>query len=460
VSQTLKVNYIRLKSELKQTSKVNIQIFKSEPFMVERISNTKGSTMTQIHKRFTAEQVKVLFQGYCQGNLSRSDVEEMLGIGKTRFFALLKAYHQDQDAFSITYHRSTQGRLSADTESQIEQELLRERDLIVDKDLPIHDYNYSALVDRLKKKGIQVSTTTVIKRAKMLKCYKPKKKRKIHDQEVLTASIGDLIQHDASLHKWSPYATEKWTLITSIDDYSRMLLYADFVAEESSWAHIQAAQYVLQTFGLPFRYYVDNLRVFRFVQKRDSFWRTHHLGTDDVDPQWKQVLREFNIDVIYALSPQAKGKFERPYRWLQDRIVRTCALDKLTDVEDVREVLREEVHRYNYQQVHSTTGEVPAIRFENARKAGNSLFRPFALPKPYKSVKDVFCLRATRTVDGYRRISLDRHSIEVPKVDLREDVNLRLVPDFTKNMLEVRIWFEGKMVRSVNLPLNEFRRFA
>jgi ribosomal protein S17 len=439
---------------------VNIKIFKSELFMVERMTNTKGTTMTQIHKRFTAEQVKVLFQGYCQGNLSRSDVEEMLGIGKTRFFALLKIYRQDQDAFSIAYHRSTQGRLSAETESQIEQELLREKDLIADKDLPIHDYNYSALVDRLKKKGIQVSTTTVIKRAKVLKCYKPKKKSKAHDQEVLTASIGDLIQHDASLHKWSPYATEKWTLITSLDDYSRMLLYADFVPEESSWAHIQAAQYVLQTFGLPFRYYVDNLRVFRFVQKRDSFWRTHHLGTDDVDPQWKQVLREFNIDVIYALSPQAKGKVERPYRWLQDRIVRTCALEKLTDVEDVREVLREEVHRYNYQQVHSTTGEVPAIRFANARKAGNSLFRPFTLPKPYKSVKDVFCLRATRTVDGYRRISLDRHSIEVPKVGLREDVNLRLVPDFTKKILEVRIWFEGKMVRSVNLPLNEFRRFA
>ena len=41
--------------------------------------------MTQVHKRFTVEQVKVLFQGYCQGNLSRKDVEDMLGIGKTRF---------------------------------------------------------------------------------------------------------------------------------------------------------------------------------------------------------------------------------------------------------------------------------------------------------------------------------------------------------------------------------------
>jgi ribosomal protein S17 len=416
--------------------------------------------MTQVHKRFTAEQVKVLFQGYCQGNLSRSEVEEMLGIGKTRFFALLKTYRQDPGAFSIEYHRATQGRLSEEAESQIKRELLREKALIDDKDLPIHDYNYAALVDRLKKKGVQVSTTTVIKRAKVLKCYKPKKKGKAHDREVLTASIGDLIQHDASLHKWSPYAEEKWTLITSIDDYSRMLLYADFVPEENSWTHIQAAQSVLQTFGLPFRYYVDNLRVFRFIQKRDSFWRTHHLGTDEVDPQWRQVLRQFKVEVIYALSPQAKGKVERPYRWLQDRIVRTCALDKLASLEETRAVLQAEVHRYNYQQVHSTTGEVPAIRFANAKKTGNSLFRPFALPKPYKSVKDVFCLRTTRIVDGYRRISLDRHSIEVPKVDVREDVDLHLVPDLAKNILEVRIWFQDKMVHSVNLPLLEFRRFA
>jgi hypothetical protein len=48
----------------------------------------------------------------------------------------------------------------------------------------------------------------------------------------------------------------------------------------------------------------------------------------------------------------------------------------------------------------------------------------------------------------------------VPKVDVREDVDLRLVPNLAKNVLEVRIWFQDKMVHSVNLPLNEFRRFA
>jgi hypothetical protein len=427
--------------------------------MVETVQN-EVATMIQVHRRFTVEQVKVLFEGYLQGNLSRTDVEGMLEIGKTRFFALLKAYRQAPESFSIAYQRSTSGRLSQQAEQKIKGELLRERALIEDPDLPIHDYNYSALADRLKKKGIQVSTTTITKRAKALGCYQPRKKKAVHDREVLTASIGDLIQHDASFHRWSPYADKKWTLITSIDDYSRMLLYAEFVTIENTWTHIQATQALMQAFGLPLRYYVDNLRVFRFVQYRDSFWRNQHLGTDEVDPQWRQVLRKLNVEVVYALSPQAKGKVERPYRWLQDRIVRTCALEKISSFEETRAVLREEVHRYNYQQVHSTTGEIPAIRFEKAKKAGNSLFRPFALPQPYKSVKDVFCLRTTRIVDAYRRISLDRHTIKVPKVEVHEDVELHLIPDFAKNALEVRIWFQDRMLHSVNLPLNEFRNLG
>jgi transposase len=136
--------------------------------MVETSPKREDFAMTQMHKRFTTEQVKILFQGYCQGNLSRSDIEEMLGIGKTRFFALLKSYRQDRQAFSIDYQRLTHVRLSEETENQIKHELFRDKALIDNPELPIHDYNYAALVDRLKKQGIQVSTTTVIKRAKAL----------------------------------------------------------------------------------------------------------------------------------------------------------------------------------------------------------------------------------------------------------------------------------------------------
>lgn len=413
--------------------------------------------MTQLHKRFTDEQVGMLLQGYSQGLLARAEIQEMLGIGKTRFFALLKEYRQAPESFSVAYERCTPGRLSAEVESEIEQGLLREKEIVENKDLPISGYNYSALRDRLKKKDIKVSVTTIIDRAKRLGCHKPRKKRKTHDREVLTTSIGALIQHDSSLHLWSPFAQEKWYLITSIDDFSRKILFADFVPKETTWAHIQSSQALMQTYGIPFRYYVDSLRVFRFVQGRDSIWRKHVLETDDVDTQWRKMMRILGVDVIYALSPQAKGKVERPYQWLQDRIVRTCALDNISLMDDVRSVLKDEVDRYNNHQVHSTTKEIPSIRFNRARREGNSLFRPFSLPEPYTSAKDVYCLRETRVVDGYRRISLFNHSIEVPNVKLREEVDIHMVPDTSKQIMEIRIWWHKKMVHSVALPLERFR---
>jgi transposase len=410
--------------------------------------------MEQLHRRLTDEQIRLIFKSYCQGQITRAEVQETLEVGKSQFFVLLKAYRQDPAEFSVSYQRHTPGKLAVEAEQEIRQELKREKDLVEDPRLPISSYNYTALQDRLKRKGIEVSLPTIIKRAKEQEAYQPHPRKKVHDREVVTTAIGALIQHDASTHLWSPFAKEKWTLITSIDDFSRKLLYADFVTQETSWAHIQAAQAVMKAYGLPLSYYVDNLRVFRFVQKRDSLWRKHVLQTDDIDPQWRQVMRLLKVNVTYALSPQAKGKIERPYRWLQDRIVRTCALEKLDSLDEVRGVLRDELDRYNNHQVHSTTGEIPSLRFENAHKNGNSFFRPFSLPKPYTSSKDVFCLHETRILDGYGLISLFNHKIDVPDVPDREDVELHLVPDLPNRALEVRIWFQNKMVHSLTLPLD------
>ena len=296
--------------------------------------------MTHIHKRFTLEQVKVLLSSYENGNLSRSNLQEVLGIGKTRFFEILKQYRTNPDSFSIEYKRNNKSRLSMEAEEKIRLFLEEEKALIDNPDLPIHTYNYSAINDRLKENGIVVSTTTVINRAKSYGCYiRQKKKTTVHDREVLTSAVGDLIQHDASIHKWSPFANEKWTLITSLDDHSRMILFADFFERETSWAHIQAVQSLMQRYGVPHRYYVDNLRVFRFVQHRDSTWQKITLGTDDVLTQWGRVMERMNTKIVYAMSPQAKGKIERPYGWLQDRLVRTCARQNISDIQEAKEVL-------------------------------------------------------------------------------------------------------------------------
>ncbi len=113
---------------------------------------------------------------------------------------MLKAYRQNPEEFTIAYIRSGSPKLSEQVEAVIEQELLREKALIQDPRLPINEYNYSALRDRLRKKGIQVSVPTIIQRAKRLDCHKPRCKTRVHDREVVTTAIGALVQHDASLH--------------------------------------------------------------------------------------------------------------------------------------------------------------------------------------------------------------------------------------------------------------------
>jgi len=91
----------------------------------------------QIHKRFTAEQVKVLLKGYCQGTLDRAATEETLETSRSRFFALLKQYRLDPEKFSLTYEREAPTRLSASVEKEIENELMLEKELIDDSTLPI-----------------------------------------------------------------------------------------------------------------------------------------------------------------------------------------------------------------------------------------------------------------------------------------------------------------------------------
>jgi len=403
--------------------------------------------MAQLHKKFTSSQVKELFKHYLAKEIKRDYIQEILGIKRRQFCKLISRYKDNPNDFSIGYVRKKQTRSIPDNiENNILKELHIEKKLINDKNIPIRFYNYSYIKERLKEKYQQeVSLPTIISRAKKYDFYFKKPKRKAHDREVLTNHIGELIQHDSSVHLFAPSAQEKWHLITSIDDFSRYMLYATLLKRETSWTHIDAAQTVFLKYGLPFSYYVDSHSIFRFVQGRDSLWRKHSKLTDDVDTQWKQVFNDCNVKVIYALSPQAKGKIERPYQWLQDHLVRTCVRDNVTLLSQAQRILNNEVHRYNYRQVHSTTGEVPYFRFKKALKEKQSLFREFKIRKPYKSVKDIFCLRIDRTADAYRKISINNLRIKVNGVNPGNVIELRISP-INKGLTEVRFWHKDRLL--------------
>ncbi len=415
----------------------------------------------QIHRRLNQAQVETILSSYLSKEISLDNVLQDLEIKRSRFFKILKGYRDDPDNFSLDYKRTTPNRrISEQVEKQILTELKEDKKLIEDKDIPIRFYNYSAIRDNLMDKyNIKVSVPTIIKRAKDNDCYLGKPSKRIHDREVLTNFVGELVQHDSSHHKWSPYMQEKLYLITSLDDHSRLLLFADLFTRETTWAHICSIKSVVLQHGCAFKYYPDQHSIFRYVKDRDknSPWNNYTKLTDDVDTQWKQVLTDCGIGLTYALSPQAKGKIERPYRWLQDRIVRTAAKEKLSTLKELRKVLKELVYKYNHHWVHSTTGEIPVHRFEKAQFEKRSLFKPFKFPEPYTDLDDIFCLKFQRNVNSYRKVSLSGLEIQVPGGIPRQSVEIRVVPDIKNNLAQLRFWQGCTFLGNQNVKLADLK---
>lgn len=401
---------------------------------------------TQLHKRFTEEQVKDIVGKFARKRLPAKEACRFLGIGRTRLHTLVVAYQTDTTGSALSYKRKTSNNvLKPSIKQHILTELAFEKEKIIDNPaVPTNHYNYSYIRNLLfQKYDEQVSLPTIINLARANDFWKAKRKREqTHTRVVLTNFVGELIQHDSSHHLFAPDAMKKWYLITSLDDYSRKLLAARLVYAETVFIHIKAVEDVCVRFGIPFSYYVDQHSIFRYVKDRDTFsvWTTYTKFTGDVNTQWASLLKDLTVKPIYALSAPAKGKIERPYQWLQDHLVRTCVRYGITDITKGQAILDEEVYLYNTKRVHSTTGEIPDIRFNTAIKEGKTLFRPFSIPTPYQSTKDIFALRDQRRTDGYRTISVYGKKLTVPKADPYMDIDMRLTPGKEKETIEMRFW--------------------
>lgn len=419
----------------------------------------------QIHKRLSESQVITILENYLAKEIKAKDAMNNLGLKKSQFFNLVSQYKNSSNKFTIK-HKGNVGnrRMSNNQEKIILAELKAEQKLIKNKDNPIRFYNYSAIKDILSDEhNIKVSLPTIINRAKDNNFFIAKPKKKVHDREVLTNLAGELLQHDSSHHQWSPFMNEKLYLITTIDDYSRLILYAEFVRKENLWAHILGLKSVVLSYGCPLKYYADQHSIFRFVKDRDKNrpWNDYSVFTDDISPQWKRVLEECKVSLTYALSPQAKGKIERPYRWLQDRIVRIAIRKNIKTITGLRTVLKELVDTYNNKWVHSTTKEIPIVRFEKAIRNNKSLFKTFKIDNPNKTIDDIFCIRANRMVDSYRKISLNGAQLKVPNGRPKYKVDLKMVPNEKTGHVKIRFWQDNvflgeQMEKLANLPIVRF----
>ena len=124
-----------------------------------------------------------------------------------------------------------------------------------------------------------------------------------------------------------------------MDDAASEILAGEFVEHESFWAYSTLCMRYFRQYGLPDAFYADRFSVFR-VNHTD-------VTTTDAQTQFERALAELGIDLLCATSPQAKGRVERAYQTLQDRLVKELRLAGINNYQDANAFLVDYIPVYN-----------------------------------------------------------------------------------------------------------------
>lgn len=148
---------------------------------------------------------------------------------------------------------------------------------------------------------------------------KPRQVKQVHIWRPRRSCRGELVQWDTSIHDWlERRSRDPVKLIAMIDDASNEL-FARFVSEDSTAEHMKVLRSYLERNGRPLAFYTDKAGLFCVNPRRKGY---SEEMTEEGESQIGRALRELGIELIHAHSPQAKGRVERCFGTLQDRLVK------------------------------------------------------------------------------------------------------------------------------------------
>lgn len=191
--------------------------------------------------------------------------------------------------------------------------------------------NDTHLSEKLKEKEkIAVSRATVrtILRQAGIAAVRKRGVKRHYKRRERKAQEGALLLWDGSPHHWFGDQPGQCNLTAVIDDATGALLHGVFTVEEDAQSYLVCLRQILLEKGIPLALYMDRHGIFR---RNDDHWSLQEqLAGEQTPTQVGQALRELGIEPIFALSPQAKGRVERLFNTLQDRLVQELRLAEIS----------------------------------------------------------------------------------------------------------------------------------
>jgi transposase len=278
------------------------------------------------------DRLKVVHQ-VGKGQLSQKQAAYQLGLTDRWVRKLLKRVRREGDRAIV--HRS-RGRPS----NRQLPELWRQRAVARVKE-SYADFGPTLAAEYLAKRdGVAVSKETLRKWLIEAGVWKarPRRVKEVHTWRPRRECRGELIQWDTSEHAWLEGRGEEPYLVVMIDDASNRLQ-ARFVRQDSTEENLRVLQQYLEQWGRPVAFYTDKAGLFKVNRPAN---REEQLRGQEPLTQIGRALEELGVDWIAAHSPQAKGRVERCFGTLQDRLVKGLRLAGAGTLEQANAYLQQE----------------------------------------------------------------------------------------------------------------------
>jgi transposase len=209
-------------------------------------------------------------------------------------------------------------------------------------------FNDHHLCEKLsEQEGFSLSRETLRRLLRAAGIGSPRQRRPpAHRQRRLrSAREGELVQLDGSSHAWLEGRGPQLTALGLQDDASGKILAAEFFFSETSQGYFRLLHSLLRRCGVPLAFYGDRSGV--FIRNDDHWSIDEQLAGQRQPTQFGRALEQLGITFIAAQSPQAKGRIERLWGVLQDRLTSELRLAGACDLPSANRVLRRFVTDYN-----------------------------------------------------------------------------------------------------------------
>lgn len=307
-----------------------------------------------------------------------------------------------------------------------------------------HDFGPTFASEKLNEKhGIKINKETIRLTMTEMGLWHPKPRKqpkKKHFWRPRKDNYGEMEQFDGSYHQW--FGNEETCLLLSVDDATGKITDGQFGCHESVKEVFAFWQDYLLVNGLPLAVYLDKF----------STYKVNHASAVDNSElltQFQRAMEQAGVKLIVAHSPQAKGRIERMFETLQDRLVKELRLAGIVTTAEANEFLKEYIPKFNAQ-----FAVVPARR-KNLHKMLNKSVRErlpqiFSIQKERKVNNDYtiafnnkfYQLDDVQPTTVYKKdaVIVEEHLNGAVKINLKGHyLNYSVLPERPKKEIDIKL---------------------